>query len=36
MADDHFVMAIQIKDDSEIANVEAQLKSAGAVEFINK
>lgn len=34
MADDHFVMAIQIKDDAEIANVEAQLKLAGAVEFI--
>jgi hypothetical protein len=34
MSDDHFVMAVQVKDDSEITNVEAQLKSAGAVQII--
>jgi hypothetical protein len=32
MSDDHFVMAIQVSDDSEVANVEAQLMSAGAIE----
>jgi hypothetical protein len=33
MADDHFVMAVQLKDDSETSNVEAQLKAAGAIEI---
>ncbi len=31
MSDDHFVMAVQVNTDAEIANVEAQLMSAGAV-----
>ncbi|CAN5476467.1 DUF3341 domain-containing protein [soil metagenome] len=34
MADDHFVMAVQVAEDSDRANVEAQLKSAGAIEII--
>ena len=33
MADDHFVMAVQVKDITEVANVEAQLMSAGAIEI---
>jgi len=33
MADDHFVMAIQVKDDTDIAKVESLVKAAGAVEF---
>lgn len=33
MADDHFVMTVQVKDDSEISNAEALLRSAGAVEI---
>jgi hypothetical protein len=33
MADDHFVMAVQVKDNTEVANVEAQLMSAGAIEI---
>ena len=32
MADDHFVMAVQISEDSEAAEVENQLRAAGAVE----
>ncbi|MFM1746037.1 MAG: hypothetical protein RLZZ630_1974 [Bacteroidota bacterium] len=32
MADDHFVMAVQVNDDSEVAEVENQLRAAGAVE----
>ena len=32
MADDQFVMAVQINEDSEIANVEAHLRAAGAIE----
>ncbi len=32
MADDHFVMAVQIQDASEAANVEAALRAAGAIE----
>lgn len=32
MADDHFVMAVQINDDSEAAEVENQLRAAGAIE----
>ncbi len=32
MSDDQFVMAVQINDDSEIANVESQLRAAGAIE----
>ena len=33
MSDDHFVMTVQVKDNSEVANAEAQLKSAGAIEI---
>jgi len=32
MADDHFVMAVQIQDDAEAAQVEKQLMAAGAIE----
>ncbi|MFM9007947.1 MAG: DUF3341 domain-containing protein [Bacteroidota bacterium] len=32
MADDHFVMAVQINDDSEAGNVEKELLAAGALE----
>ena len=32
MSDDQFVMSVQINDDSEIANVESQLRAAGAIE----
>jgi hypothetical protein len=32
MADDHFVMAVQIQDASEAANVEVALRAAGAIE----
>lgn len=32
MADDHFVMAVQINEDSEAAEVENQLRAAGAIE----
>ncbi len=32
MADDHFVMAVQIQDASEATNVEAALRAAGAIE----
>jgi hypothetical protein len=31
MADDHFVMAVQLNDASETAHAEAELRSAGAV-----
>ena len=33
MADDHFVMAIQVKEDTDLAKVESLVKAAGAVEF---
>jgi hypothetical protein len=32
MADDHFVMAVQINDDTEAANVAKELVAAGALE----
>jgi hypothetical protein len=32
MSDDHFVMAVQINEDSEAAEVENQLRAAGAIE----
>lgn len=32
MSDDHFVMAVQINEDSEVAEVENQLRAAGAIE----
>ncbi len=32
MSDDHFVMAVQITDDNEAANVESKLRAAGAIE----
>lgn len=32
MADDHFVMAVQVADDTNIADVESKLKAAGAIE----
>lgn len=32
MADDHFVMAVQIQDASEATNVEMALRAAGAIE----
>ena len=32
MADDHFVMAVQINEDSEAAEVENQLRAAGAIQ----
>ena len=33
MSDDHFVMVIQLKEGSDISNVESLVKAAGAVEF---
>ena len=32
MSDDHFVMAVQINEESEAAEVENQLRAAGAIE----
>lgn len=32
MADDHFVMAVQVADDTNISDVESKLKAAGAIE----
>lgn len=33
MADDHFVMAVQYNDETEVAAIENQLRSAGAIEI---
>jgi hypothetical protein len=33
MADDHFVMAVQYNEESEVAGIESNLRSAGAIEI---
>jgi len=33
MADDHFVMAVQYNAESEVAGIESNLRSAGAIEI---